>query len=279
MATAHGNTEERGRSSGTPAMASGGSLESGEDSLNSRDFSHSNNPPFASEESVLLLPFGRCSFLPAIVDAFAGEEIPLDETTDRLVYRLKGAPSPITLVYSGMGSPAAANALEMAAHAGARRVVVFGACGGVVQAVGVGELVVATGAVRGEGTSGYYAPPGFPAAFDPLLTAGLWSAATASGVGAHSGVVYTTDAGYRQGGEIYDDCAGLVIGVESECAAVAVVGARLGLETGALFFCTDNVTLAKKKDRGYRGLADPRVRRGFVAGLEATIGVLSSPIE
>jgi uridine phosphorylase len=247
--------------------------------MTTRRFSNANNPPFACDESVLLLPFGRRSFLPAIVEMWDGNEIPLDETTDRLVYRLKGAPSPITLVYSGMGSPAAANALEMAVHAGARRVVVFGACGGVAQAVGVGDLVVATGAVRGEGTSGYYAPPGFPAAFDPLLTAQLWRATGEASVGVHRGVVYTTDAGYRQGREIYEDCAGLVIGVESECAAVAVVGARLGLETGALLFCTDNVTLPKKKDRGYRGLADPRVRRGFNAGLEAAIGVLSSPIE
>jgi nucleoside phosphorylase len=247
--------------------------------MTTRRFAHANNPPFECEEAVLLLPFGRRSFLPAIVEAWRGEEAPLDETTDRLVYRLGGAPSPITLIYSGMGSPAAANALEMAAHAGARRVVVFGACGGVVSAVGVGELVVATGAVRGEGTSAYYAPTGFPAAFDPLLTTGLWNAAAASGVGAHRGVVYTTDAGYRQGREIYEDCAGLVIGVESECAAVAVVGARLGLVTGALLFCTDNVTLPKKTDRGYRGLADPRVRRSFEVGLEAVIRVLSTTVE
>ena len=247
--------------------------------MTTRRFSNANNPPFACEPSILLLPFGRRSFLPAIVEAWGGEEVPLDETTDRLVFSLSGAPSPITLVYSGMGSPAAANTLEMAVHAGARRLVVFGACGGVAEAVAVGDLVVATGAVRGEGTSGYYAPSGFPAAFDPLLTARLWRAAGEAGVGVHRGVVYTTDAGYRQGQEIYEDCAGLIIGVESECAAVAVVGARLGLETGALLFCTDNVTLPKTEDHGYRGLADPRVRRGFNAGLEAAIGVLSSPIE
>jgi len=247
--------------------------------MTSRGFSNANNPPFACEESVLLLPFGRRSFLPAIVEALGGEEVPLDETTDRLVYRLSGAPTPLTLVYSGMGSPAAANALEMAAHAGARRLVVFGACGGVAKEVGVGDLVVATGAVRGEGTSGYYAPPGFPAAFDPLLTAQLWRTAGEGEVGAHRGVVFTTDAGYRQGKEIYEDCAGLVIGVESECAAVAVVGWRLGLQTGALLFCTDNVTAPLTEDHGYRGLADPRVRSGFDAGLDAVVGVLSSPFE
>ena len=246
--------------------------------MNQRRFEHANNPSFSSDESVLLLPFGRRSFLPAIVDALGGEPVPLDETTDREIYRLTKAPSPITLMYSGMGSPAAANALEMAAAAGARRVVVFGACGGVSARVGVGEVIVATGAVRGEGTSGYYAPPAFPASFDPLLTARLWGVGSAADVVAHRGVVYTTDAGYRQGPEIYDECSGLVLGVECECAAVAVVGARLGLCTGALLFCTDNVTVTDEEDRRYRGLADPRVRRGFEVGLEVAIRVLAEPM-
>lgn len=247
--------------------------------MSKRSFENANNPAFNCAESVLLLPFGRRSFLPAIVDALGGEAVPLDETTDREVFQLIGAPCPVTLVFTGMGSPAAANGLEMAAAAGAHRVVVFGACGGVTEAVGIGDLVVATGAVRGEGTSDYYAPAGFPAAFDPLLTAHLWEAVRKSEHPARRGVVYTTDAGYRQGPEIYEDCAGLVVAVESECAAAAVVGARLGLVTGALLFCTDNVVLPSEKDHGYRGLADPRVHRGFEAGLEAVVEVLSSSIE
>ena len=247
--------------------------------MNQRDFSHANNPSFECGDSVLLLPFGRRSFLPAIVDAYAGEAVTLDETTDREVFQLRATPSEITLVYSGMGSPAAANALEMAAAAGAKRVVVFGACGGAAEEVGVGELVIATGAVRGEGTTAYYAPPGFPAAFDPLMTSRLWETASKSDAQVHRGVVFTTDAGYRQGPEIYEACRGLVIGVESECAAVAVVSASLGLRTAALLFCTDNVTVAREEDRRYRGLDDPRVKRGFETGLEAAIAVLSAPIE
>jgi len=247
--------------------------------MSKRRFEHANNPVFTCAEAVLLLPFGRRSFLPAIVDAYGGEAVTLDETTDREVFRLTATTSDITLVYPGMGSPAAANALEMVAASGAKRVVVFGACGGVVEEIGVGELVVATGAVRGEGTSAYYAPPGFPAAFDPLMTARLWETASGSGVQAHRGVVFTTDAGYRQGPEIYEDCRGMVIGVESECAAVAVVSVSLGLRAGALLFCTDNVTLPREDDHGYRGLRDPRVKRGFEAGVETAIAVLSAPIE
>jgi len=247
--------------------------------MNRRDFSHANNPVFACAETVLLLPFGRRSFLPAIVDACGGESVALDETTDRVVFQLTATPSDITLVYSGMGSPAAANALEMVAAAGGKRVVVFGACGGVAEEVGVGDLVVATGAVRGEGTSAYYAPPGFPAAFDPLMTTQLWENAMDSEVQAHRGVIFTTDAGYRQGPEIYEACRGLVIGVESECAAVAVVSSVLGLQAGAILFCTDNVTAPHEDDHRYRSLKDPRVKKGFEAGLDAAITVLSAPAE
>ena len=240
--------------------------------MNQRDFSHANNPDFDCAENVILLPFGRRSYLEALVAAYEGEEVLLDETTDRIVYRL----GDLTLVYSGMGGPAAANALEMIKANGGRRVVVFGACGGTDPKIAVGDLVVVSGAVRGEGTSRYYAPVEFPAAFNPLLTAWLDEAAGRAETGSHLGVVYTTDAGYRQGPEIYETYAGLTIAVESECAAAAVVGARLGLEMGALLFCSDNTTLPKTEDRVYGGLRNPATRKGFEIGAAAVVKVLSA---
>jgi len=179
-------------------------------------------------------------------------------------------------MYSGMGGPAAANALEMAVANGAQRVVVFGACGGVDPRLEVGQVMVVSGAVRGDGTSDYYAPPGFPAAFDPVLTSSLWKSVQDCGLGAHLGMTYTTDAGYRQGPEIYEDCAGLVLGVESECASAAVVGARLGLEMGALLFCTDNVALPGTEDQQYGGLRDERVRIAFESALDTVVRTLNS---
>jgi uridine phosphorylase len=246
--------------------------------LTERRFVHAGNPGFTCAEGVVLLPFGRRSFLPAAAEMYGGVEVALDETTDRIVYELTTAPSSTTLMYSGMGGPAAANALEMAAANGARRVVIFGACGGADPRVGVGDLIVASGAVRGDGTSRYYAPPEYPAACDPLLTSALWRLADrAPEVRAHLGVVYTTDAGYRQGAEIYEHHAGLIVGVESECAAAAVVAARLGLRLGAVLFCTDNPTLPREADQRYGGLADGRVRRAFEAGLRAATTVLAEP--
>lgn len=246
--------------------------------MNQRRFAHSNNPGLPISESVLLLPFGRRSYLPAVVERHDGEEVAVGETTDRIVYTLRRATPPVTLIYSGMGGPAAANAVEMAVANGARRLVVIGACGGTSPEVGVGDLVVPFGAVRGEGTSSYYAPPAFPAAFEPELTCRLITAArTRTHVSTHKGVVYTTDASYRQGDEIYKDHERLVIGAECECATVAVVAARLGIAAGALLFCTDNVTLESRQDRSYTGLADPRVERAFAACVEAALEAISGP--
>lgn len=241
----------------------------------SRRFAHSNNPGFACAESVVLLPFGRESYLAAAVDLWDGERVELDETTDRIVYQLRGAPAPTTLVFSGMGGPAAANALEMVAANGARRVVLFGACGGVDPALGVGELLVAEGAVRGEGASRYYAPIEYPAVCDAELASALWRQVARLPVDAHRGMVYTTDAGYRQGSEIYDVYGGMLLGVECECATAAVVARRLGLTLAAVFFCTDNVTLEETEDQKYRGLAEPRIRLAFEAGLGLAISVLA----
>ncbi len=242
----------------------------------SRDFSHSNNPGFDCAEAALLLPFGRSSYLEQTVERYGGTQVGLDETTDRIVYQLEGAPVPVTLVYSGMGGPATANALEMAAANGAKKMVVFGACGGVDPSLGVGELLVVEGAVRGEGASRYYAPIEFPAVCATGLTEALWNAASETGVPAHRGLVYTTDAGYRQGPGIYEAYKGLLLGVECECATAAVVARRLGLSLGAVLFCTDNVTLPEEGDQRYRGLDEPRIRRGFEAALATAVEALSA---
>ena len=79
----------------------------------SRKFSHSNNPLFNCQDSVLILPFGRKSYLSAIREILHAETIHLDETTDREVFNISYHSTNVTLVFSGMGSPAMVNALEL----------------------------------------------------------------------------------------------------------------------------------------------------------------------
>lgn len=240
-----------------------------------RKFTHSNNPGFECAERVLLLPFGRESYLPAVVERWRGRAVVMDETTDRIVYQLEPAGGRVTLVFSGMGSPATANALEMIAANGGRRVVLFGACGGVVPEIQVGDVIVASEGIRGEGTSRYYAPPERKALCHFGLTEALWAAALATGhQSIHRGKVYTTDAGYRQGPEIYDGTHGKLLGVECECSAAAIVAEDLGLDLGAILFVTDNVTRPESSEQVYRGLKHPRVRKGFETASESAVAAL-----
>lgn len=241
-----------------------------------REFAHSNNPEFLCQESVLILPFGRNSYLPAIIQRFDAEPAPLDETTDREVYTIHNSSTNITLIFSGMGAPAMVNALEMVKNNGGKKAVLFGACGGTSPNVQIGDLIIPKGAVRGEGASRYYSPIEFPAVNDVELTYQLIKAASSQDiVSVHHGFVYTTDASYRQGSEIYETYQNLVIGVDCECSAAAVAGACLQLKVSALFFCTDNTTLTKETDQKYKGLGDERVRRGFETGLDIVVQVLS----
>lgn len=242
-----------------------------------RNFSYSNYGSLPFQESAILFPFGRRSFLPAMVERFDGEPIAMGDNTDREAYTLRVNGRHITLIYSGMGSPVTANALEKAAANGVRRVVLFGACGGIVKQVEVGDLVVPTGAVRGEGTSRYYMPPSFPAAPDVELASQLLTAARErKETKVHQGAVYTTDASYRQGSEVYEQHNGAVIAVDCECSAAFVVASALRLRAAAIFFCTDNILSANPSSRSRQGLENETVRRSFETAAEIAVEVLTS---
>lgn len=241
---------------------------------NTRSFSNASNPGFQCHESVILLPFGRESYLQEMLRLLEAKEVPMDPSTDRMVYEFRIGQQSFTLVYCGMGAPATVNALEMIRANGGRRVVLFGACGGVAADLKVGELVIPAGAVRGEGASHYYAPDPFPAVCDVDLTFRLRETSRQQGCAYKSGIVFTTDASYRQGDNIYKDYEGLVVAVECECSAAAVAGIELGLQIGALFFCTDNVVSENEDDKSYRSLEHPDIKRAFESGLEVATRTL-----
>ncbi len=239
-----------------------------------RDFSNSRYGVLPFREAGILLPFGRRSFLPAIVDRFGGRTIPMGDNTDREAFDLPE--HAVTVVYSGMGSPATANALEKAAANGIRRVVLLGACGGVSADVRVGDIVVPTEALRGEGTSRYYRSAEIPALPNGRLCERVAASARERCRSTiHTGAVFTTDASYRQGPEVYENDRE-VVGVDCECAAAFIVAESLGVQLAAIFFCTDNVRLTDPEDRSRKGLESPAVKAAFEAATDVALEVLGT---
>ena len=100
----------------------------------------------------------------------------------------------VSVCSTGIGGPSAAIAMEELAAIGADTFVRTGTCGGIALQVQSNDLVIATGAVRQEGTSREYAPMEFPAVPDYQVLTALVDAARAMGASWHAGVVQCKDS-------------------------------------------------------------------------------------
>ena len=158
----------------------------------------------------------------------------------------------VTVCSTGIGGPSTAIAVEELAACGATHMIRVGTCGGISTLVEAGDIVIATGAVRQDGTSHEYAPPEFPAVSGAESLFSLMSAAKMLGFRHHTGVVQSKDSFYGQHSpdrmptraallEKWEAWKRLgVLASEMEASTLFTVGASLGLECGAVFLCVWN---------------------------------------
>ena len=104
----------------------------------------------------------------------------------------------VSVTSTGIGGPSAAIALEELCHCGADTFIRVGTCGGMDTKVKGGDLVIASGAVRMEGTSKEYAPLEFPALAHIDIVNALREGARKLGLRNHVGVVQCKDSFYGQ---------------------------------------------------------------------------------
>ena len=153
----------------------------------------------------------------------------------------------VTVCSTGIGGPSAVIAMEELAAIGADTFIRVGTCGGIALKVKSDDVVIATGAVRHEGTSREYAPIEFPAVADYQVQQAMVEAAQALGKPWHAGVVQCKDSFYGQ-----HDPARMpvsyelqakweawkrlgVLASEMESAALFCCAAALGVRCGACF--------------------------------------------
>ena len=104
----------------------------------------------------------------------------------------------VSVTSTGIGGPSASIAMEELVKSGADTFIRVGTCGGMQLDVKSGDLVIATGAIRMEGTSREYAPIEFPAVADIGIVNALTASAKEMGKEFHTGVVQCKDAFYGQ---------------------------------------------------------------------------------
>ncbi len=104
----------------------------------------------------------------------------------------------VSVCSTGIGGPSASIAMEELVRCGANTFIRVGTCGGMDIDVKGGDFVIATGAIRMEGTSKEYAPIEFPAVADLEVTNALVASAKQSNQPFHVGVVQCKDAFFGQ---------------------------------------------------------------------------------
>ncbi len=104
----------------------------------------------------------------------------------------------VSVTSTGIGGPSASIAMEELVKVGAKTFIRVGTCGGMDVNVRGGDIVIATGAIRMEGTSKEYAPIEFPAVANLDVTNSLVQAAKNLGFNYHTGVVQCKDSFYGQ---------------------------------------------------------------------------------
>ena len=169
----------------------------------------------------------------------------------------------VLVMSTGMGGPSTAIGVEELCQTGVRTLIRVGTCGGMQTEVIGGNLVVATGAVRMEGTSREYAPIEYPAVADLTVTNALARAARALGYPCHTGVVHCKDSFYGQhspermpvGDELqYKWRAWIKAGClasEMESAALFIVAQTLRVRAGCV------LTAVWNQERARQGLSNP----------------------
>ena len=186
---------------------------------------------------------GRCA---AIAARFEKAE-QVSQNREFTVYTGVLAGERVSVCSTGIGGPSAAIAMEELIAIGAHTFIRVGTCGGMALPVRAGDVIIATGAIRMEGTSREYAPIEFPAVPDFATTCALADAARALGKPFHTGVVQCKDSFYGQHTPetmpvepelLYKWEAWKRLGAlasEMESAALFTVAAARGVRCGAVF--------------------------------------------
>ncbi|RBY77471.1 purine-nucleoside phosphorylase [Blastococcus sp. TF02-09] len=187
-------------------------------------------------------------FFRDVIDEVCGDgraDVVAETTWESGVHRLYRLPvegGHVGVFHPGVGAPLAGGVLEEMIATGCRTFVACGGAGAVIPGLALGHVVVPDAAVRDEGTSFHYLPPGREVAADPAVTAVLSAVLTECDVPHVVGKTWTTDAPYRETqARIAARRAEGCVTVEMEAAAFFAVARHRAVTFGQYLYAGDDV--------------------------------------
>lgn len=199
-----------------------------------------------------------------LIITFFGEALEKMQQQNRIApYRIINGENPviiykftdanIMIVHGQVGCPACGGNLDLFHYLGAKKVMFCGGGGVLDRSIQVGEILVVEGAIRDEGFSYHYVAPSRYIYANPCVNEKIISYLTNKKIPHLKGVVWTTDAIYR---ETIDRVRlrkeeGAKI-VEMEQAGCLAVAQFRGFDYGALIYGGDDVSSEIWDKRNWR---------------------------
>ena len=158
------------------------------------------------------------------------------------LYRAQYQGKEVALFQSYVGASACAGMMEDFFAFGVEKVVLFGSCGVLDKSIANCGIIVPTSALRDEGTSFHYAPPGDEIVVNPKYRETFAQILAAHGCTWTEGKVWTTDAMYRETADkVRRRKAQGCVCVDMECSAVAALAQFRGKEVFHFFHGADSL--------------------------------------
>ena len=159
----------------------------------------------------------------------------------------------VTAVNGGLYSPQSAIMGEVVCAADTKHIIRTGSCGALCEDISIGDLIIVTGAIRGDGTTPYYVPTNFSTVSDVRVTTALMNAAEMLGVTCHLGVVWTTDALLKETKELVEEMRRLQVkAVDMVSSSLLTIAQLYGVKAGSILAVSDNLIT------GELGFMDPK---------------------
>jgi uridine phosphorylase len=148
----------------------------------------------------------------------------------------------VTAMNGGMFSANTAITTEIVCSIQGENLIRLGSCGALRDDIKVGDLILTTGSLRGDGVTPYYVDNSFVTEPDPQLTGALEKAAKKLGVTMHTGKVWSTDALLRETKELVESKAAAgAIAVDMVSSAFLTIAQINKVKAASILAVSDNV--------------------------------------
>jgi uridine phosphorylase len=156
----------------------------------------------------------------------------------------------VSVFNSRVGSPVASDCTYYLRFTPCRNIVYTGLIGALQPDIRVGDLIVPTAALRGEGSTKYFIEESYPAVADfgllRAISKTLDEVYVDCDIGIHYGPIYTTDSFAAETKEFLDLWQSRnLLGIEMETSAIYTIASLFGMKSASIHVVSDNPVVKK----------------------------------